>query len=54
MADDDLQFVEEYDTGVSPDESALFSDSVLYSSDWTVQTIISQLINKNIDIIPRF
>ena len=54
MADDDLEFVEEDDTAVSPDESALFSDSVLYSSDWTVQTIISQLINKNIDINPRF
>jgi hypothetical protein len=54
MADEDLEFVEEDDAAISPDESTSFSEAVLYSSDWTVQTIISQLTNRNIDMNPRF
>jgi hypothetical protein len=51
---DDLEFVEEDDAAISPDETVAFSEAVLYSSDWTVQTIISQLTNQNIDMNPRF
>jgi hypothetical protein len=54
MADPDLEFVDEDDTVLDPNEVAAFSDAVLYSSDWTVETIISQLKNKNIDMNPRF
>lgn len=54
MADTDLEFVEEDDTALDPKETAAFSEAVLYSSDWTVQTVISQLINKNIEMNPRF
>ncbi len=54
MADPDLEFVDEDDTVLDPNEAAAYSDAVLYSSDWTVGTIISQLKSKNIDINPRF
>jgi hypothetical protein len=54
MADPDLEFVDEDDTVLDPNEAAAFSDAVLYSADWTVETIISQLKNRNIDMNPRF
>jgi hypothetical protein len=54
MADPDLEFADEDDAVLDPNEAAAFSDAVLYSSDWTVETIISQLKNKNIDMNPRF
>ena len=54
MADPDLEFVEEDDAVLDPNEAAAFSDAVLYSYNWTVETIISQLKNKNIDMNPRF
>jgi hypothetical protein len=54
MAGNDLEFVDEDDAALDPKEAAAFSEAVLYSSDWTVQTVISQLTNKNIDMNPRF
>jgi hypothetical protein len=54
MAETDLEFVDEDDAVLGAEETAAFSEAVLYSSDWTVQTIISQLTNRNIDMNPRF
>jgi len=54
MADNELEFVEEDDAALAPEETASFSDAVLYSSDWTVETVISQMTNKNIEMNPRF
>lgn len=48
------EFVDELDTPLSTEEVPTFSDAVLHSSDWTVETIVSQLKRKNIDINPRF
>lgn len=58
MGEDEIifpeEFTEEDDTPVGVDEAPVFSEAVLYSSDWTVETIIGQLQRKNIDINPRF
>lgn len=54
MADVELEFTDEEDAVLAPSETAAFSEAVLYSSDWTVQTVISQLENSNIDMNPRF
>jgi hypothetical protein len=54
MADPDLEFVDEDDTPLPQVETAAFLEAVLYSSDWTVQTILMQLKNRNIDMNPRF
>ena len=48
------EFVDELDTPLGTEEVPLFSDAVLHSSDWTVETLFSQLKRKNIDINPRF
>lgn len=50
----DTEFAEEEDAVLAADDTAAFSEAVLYSSDWTVQTVISQLENSNIDMNPRF
>jgi hypothetical protein len=49
-----LEFANEDDAALGPSETAAFSEAVLYSSDWTVETVISQLKNKNIEMNPRF
>jgi hypothetical protein len=54
MANNDLEFVEEDDSVLDPNQAATFSQAVLYSSDWTVETVVSQLTNKNIEMNPRF
>lgn len=54
MAELELEFTDEEDAVLAPSETAAFSEAVLYSSDWTVQTVISQLENSNIDMNPRF
>lgn len=48
------EFVDEVDTPLGVEEAPVFSEAVLHSSDWTVETIVSQLTRKNIDINPRF
>lgn len=54
MTDDELEFVDEEDAALEASETASFSEAVLYSSDWTVETVISQLKNQNIEMNPRF
>lgn len=54
MPENELEFVDEDDASLPANEIASFSDAVLYSSDWTVETVISQLTNKNIEMNPRF
>ncbi|RWD50177.1 MAG: DUF262 domain-containing protein [Mesorhizobium sp.] len=54
MADNELEFVDEEDTALAPEDTASFSDAVLYSSDWTVETVVSQMCNANIEMNPRF
>lgn len=52
MKDEDFEFDdEEDDVDVEP---ARFDDAVVSSSDWTVDTILSQIRNKNINLNPRF
>ncbi len=54
MTDDDLEFLDEDDSALLAADTASFSETVLYPSDWTVETILSQLENTNIDLNPRF
>ena len=54
MADNELEFVDEEDSALAPEDTASFSDAVLYSSDWTVETVVSQMRNANIEMNPRF
>ncbi|WHQ68693.1 DUF262 domain-containing protein [Methylorubrum extorquens] len=54
MADNELEFVDEEDTALATEDTAAFSEAVLYSSDWTVETVISQMTNSNIEMNPRF
>ena len=51
---DGPEFVEEDDTPPDPSETNLFSQAVLYTSDWTVETIVSQLERGNIELNPQF
>ncbi len=46
---DDLQ--DDYTEAVNPEE---ISDIVLFSTDWTTETILTQLEKGNIDLNPRF
>lgn len=48
------EFVDELDPPLTAEKVPSFSDAVLHPSDWTVETIVSQLKRKNIDINPRF
>lgn len=54
MPDNDLEFVEEEDSALPIEDTASFSEAVLYSSDWTVETVVSQMNNSNIEMNPRF
>lgn len=54
MTDSELEFFDEDDSALSAADTASFSQTVLYPSDWTVETILSQLENTNIDLNPRF
>jgi len=54
MTDTDIEFTDEEDATLAPSETARFSDAVLYSSDWTVETVLSQLARGNIELNPRF
>lgn len=54
MADYELEFSEEPDAALSPEDTGAFSEAVLHSADWTVETIVSQLRRGNIEMNPRF
>lgn len=47
-------FAEEIDTPPSALEMGRFSQAVLFSSDWTVETIVNQLERHNIEMNPAF
>lgn len=49
-----VEFVEEDDSELPSAETEQFSEAVLHSADWTVETIVSQLTRKNIEMNPRF
>jgi len=52
---DAVEFVDEQDEAVETDLAPeLISRAVIYSTDWTTETIISQLQRGNIDFRPRF
>ncbi len=50
----DVEFDDEINEPVENEFSARFSDAVLFSSDWTVETILSQLKRNNIQLNPNF
>jgi hypothetical protein len=54
MANNIVEFVDEGDSGLETAEVQQFSQAVLYSADWTVETILSQLNRGNIEMNPRF
>ena len=54
MISNELEFSEEDEATLSEEETRSFSDAVLFSTDWTVETIISQMERGNIDLNPRF
>ncbi|PPK75254.1 uncharacterized protein DUF262 [Methylobacter tundripaludum] len=54
MAENDIEFIEESDTELDVAQTHQFSEAVLHSADWTVETIVAQLIRGNIEMNPRF
>jgi hypothetical protein len=54
MAESDLEFSDEPDTALEVADAGAFSEAVLHSADWTVETIVSQLGRGNIEMNPRF
>ncbi|MDI9240774.1 DUF262 domain-containing protein [Lysobacter sp. LF1] len=48
------EFEDEDDTEIESAEVRHFSDAVLHSADWTVETLVSQLTRQNIEMSPRF
>ncbi len=51
---EDVEFEQEEDTEIEKGRAEAFSDAVLFSSDWTVETVLSQLGKGNIQINPNF
>lgn len=51
---DDVEFDDEVEPEVQEDRFRRFSEAVLYSTDWTVETILSQLRRGNIQLNPNF
>jgi hypothetical protein len=51
---DDIEFEEEFSEALETDSSARFSEAVVFSSDWTVETILSQLGRGKIQLNPNF
>ncbi|MCA9091480.1 MAG: DUF262 domain-containing protein [Planctomycetaceae bacterium] len=51
---DDIEFEDEAEPEVEEDRFRRFSEAVLYSTDWTVETILSQLRRGNIQLNPNF
>lgn len=54
MADNEIEFIDEVDTELDAGQTQQFSEAVLHSADWTVETIVSQLTRGNIEMNPRF
>lgn len=53
-AQDGFEFKEEVDAELDPAQTRAFSEAVLHSADWTVETIVAQLAKGNIELNPRF
>lgn len=51
---DEIEFEDEVEPEIHRDRFARFSEAVLYSTDWTVETILSQLRRGNIQLNPNF
>lgn len=54
MSDNQAEFLDEDDASLGADVASQFSQAVLYSSDWTVETVLTQVTKGNIDLNPRF
>ena len=54
MDEDNIEFISEDDEVGHDLKLEDFGQSVLWGTDWTVETILAQLRRKNIDINPRF
>lgn len=54
MTDPEIEFVDEDDAALDSKNVDHFSDAVLFSTDWTVETILGQMERNNIDLNPRF
>lgn len=54
MADCEVEFLDEVDTELDAAQTQQFSEAVLHSADWTVETIVAQLTRRNIEMNPRF
>lgn len=54
MVNGEIEFIEEEDASLEAKETKQFSDAVLHATDWTVETIVSQLTRRNIEMNPRF
>lgn len=54
-AGEQVEFAEEDDaTSISAADLDSFNDAVLWGTDWTVETVISQIRRENIEINPQF
>ena len=51
---DEIEFEDEQGEAIEENRSSHFSEAVLFSSDWTVETILSQLKRENIQLNPNF
>ena len=51
---EEIDFDNEEDEALAEHVSEKFTEAVLYSSDWTVETILSQLRRQNIQLNPNF
>lgn len=54
MPDTDVEFLNEPDSELDSSQTELFSEAVLHAADWTVETMVSQLVRGNIEMNPRF
>lgn len=54
VPDIDVEFLSELDSELEATQAEHFSEAVLHAADWTVETMISQLVRGNIEMNPRF
>lgn len=54
MPEPDFEFLNEPDSELDTAQAEHFSEAVLHSADWTVETMVSQLVRGNIEMNPRF
>jgi hypothetical protein len=50
----EIEFEEEADTTIEEGDVSRFREAVLYSTDWTVETVLTQLSRENIQLNPNF